>query len=120
VLLRERRHRRELLRERVGQDANRAVGKLDRPAAASDRLEEGRQFGRDPAEVDGSGELEPVDAAGDVPGDAPRGAVAAARDLHQPAGGGELRASRRHAGKKSELCERGRWVGFSLSDYLDV
>ncbi len=91
MLLRERRHGREFLRERVGQDANRAVGQLDRPAATSDRLEQGRQVGRHAAEVDGRREFEPVDAAGDVPGDAACGAVAAACDLDEPAGGGELR-----------------------------
>ena len=34
--------------------------------------------------------------------------------------GGELRASLRHAGKKGELCERGRRVRFSLADDLNI
>jgi len=62
-----------------------------RVPAPCDRLEERRQLGRHATEVDGGGEFEPVDAAGDVPGDAAGGAVAATRDLDEPAGGGKLR-----------------------------
>ena len=41
-------------------------------------------------------------------------------DDEDEARGGELRASRGHAGKKGELCERGRRVRFSLADDLNV
>jgi hypothetical protein len=41
-------------------------------------------------------------------------------DDEYEARGGELRASLRHAGKKGELCERGRRVRFSLADDLNI
>ena len=86
----ERRHRLELRGERLGQDAERAVRQLDRSAAPRQRLEQRRQFRRDAPEVHRGGEFEPVDAAGDVPGHAAGGPIAASGDLDCPARGRQL------------------------------
>ena len=84
------RHRLKLPRETVGQDPDRAIGKLDRTAAFGDRLEQRGEFGRDATEVDGRREFEPVDAAGHVPGHAASRAIATPRNFDHPPRGRQL------------------------------
>jgi len=67
-----------------------SVGEFDRPVAAGQRLEERGKIGSHAAEVHLRRELEPVDAAGHVPGHAPRRTVPPAGHLDGPAGGREL------------------------------
>ena len=94
VLRGQRRHRLELRRKALGQNADRAVGQFHRAVTPGDGLEQGRHFGGHAAKIDRARQFEPVNAARHVPGHAPGRSVATARHLHGPAGGRE----RRHRG----------------------
>ena len=85
-------------RKRLGQDADRSVRQA-RPTG-SPRASASSSAGSSavtPPKSMRRGEFEPVDAAGHVPRHAARGTVAAARHLHRPARGRELRRPRHRA-----------------------